>query len=80
MQQPKQPRPLPPEAREAKALLEGAVMAEVWTSAEARFVKEWKDADTVERREMAHAKVVGLAEVRRALRTILANGEHGSRA
>jgi hypothetical protein len=55
-------------------------MAEVWTTAEATFIAEWKEADTTARREMAHAKVVGLAEVRRLLRAILANGEHGSRA
>jgi hypothetical protein len=55
-------------------------MKGVWAEAEARFIREWKDADSTERREMAHAKVVGLAEVRRALRTILQNGEHGSRA
>lgn len=78
MQQPY--RPLPPKAREAKSLLEGEVMAEVWTTAEATFIAEWKEADTTARREMAHAKVVGLAEVRRLLRAILANGEHGSRA
>ena len=54
-------------------------MIEVWAAAEAVFIKEWKAADSIERREMAHAKTVGLAEVRRQLRTILGDGEYGSR-
>lgn len=76
----KQPPPLPQTAYDAKQLLQGEVMQEVWEVAEGRFIAEWKDADTVERREIAHAKVMGIAEVRRALRAILQNGEHGSRA
>lgn len=73
-------RALPPRAREADSLLNGEVMAEVWEHAEATFVREWMNAETVERREMAHAKVVGLAEVRRLLRAIISDGEYGSRA
>lgn len=75
-----QPRVLPPRAREADSLLNGDVMADVWEHAEATFISEWKNAETVERREIAHAKVVGLAEVRRLLRAIISDGEYGSRA
>lgn len=69
---------LPQTAIEAKALLEGEVMRGAFEAVERRFISEWMDADTIERREMAHAKVVGLAEVRRQLRTVLQNGEYAS--
>ena len=72
--------PLPQSAHEARQLLKGRVMMDAWAAAEELFVKEWKEADTTERREFAHAKVMGIAEVRRVLRIVLSDGEHGSRA
>ena len=65
-------------AEEANRLLNGPIMKEAFAEAEAVFMEEWKQADTVARREMCWAKVAGLEEVRRHLRRVKSQGEHAS--
>jgi len=59
----------------AKELLEHEGLAEILSSVEDRFHREWVTATSVEAREMAWAKTQALEEVRRTIRATIANGE-----
>ena len=65
-------------AEEAKRLLEGEVFADAFAQVEAKFVREWKEAQEQPRRELAWAKVQGLEEIQRQLSIIISRGEYAS--
>lgn len=72
-------RALVARAEEANRLLHGPVFEDAYAATRKLFVDEWLEADTIEQRELAHAKVAGLVEVQRQLRRILSAGEYASR-
>jgi hypothetical protein len=59
----------------AKELLDSPQLRETFDAVEARFTKQWKQAETRDEREMAWAKVQAVDEVWRVLRATLTNGE-----
>lgn len=61
-------------AEEALRILQGPVFSDALTAARESFIRDWEEADTVADREAAHAKVLGLTEVRRQLRRIISRG------
>ena len=65
-------------AEEANTLLNGPVFSDALLAAEATFLKEWRVADSVERRELCWAKVAGLVQVRRQLSLSIGHGEIAS--
>jgi len=60
----------------AKRLLEDPIMIEVFETADATLVKEWRAATNLEAREAVWAKITGLEEVQRLLRVIVSQGEY----
>ena len=67
------------EAQEAERLLNGPVFTKAYAATREHFIREWQEAKDVASRELAHAKVAGLAEVQRQLRRTISAGEHASR-
>ena len=62
-------------AQEAHRLLNSPVFDEAVAATRALFVREWRSADTVAKREMCWAKEVGLDEVARQLKRMVSQGE-----
>lgn len=62
-------------AKHAEVLLRDEILLQAFLDAEETFTKAWKQADTPERREIEHAKVMALEEVQRVLRKYIANGK-----
>lgn len=60
---------------EAERLLNDPLMVEAFDSADAQFVREWREATTPAEREAAWFKQVALAEVKHALEKVLSDGE-----
>jgi hypothetical protein len=66
-------------AVEADRLLNGPVFADAMAAAREQFIEEWEEEEAPDLREVCWAKVVGLKEVQRQLRRIIAKGEYASR-
>lgn len=64
------------EGQVAQRILDDPVFQRAFAEADRRFVDEWRDAETVDVRERAHAKQAALEEVIKQLRTIVGSGEH----
>lgn len=64
----------------AQALKGDTVLQEAFATADARYVQEWREADTPEEREAAHAKMRALQHVQRELDIIVADGQHAEYA
>ena len=62
----------------ARQLLEDPVMQYAFRRAEETFIKEWRSAGDVSRREMSWAKVQALDEVRKTLRAVLSSGQYAA--
>lgn len=62
-------------ARQADALLKSEILQEAFERAEEAFTRAMVRAETPERREAEAAKIQALAEVKRALRTLVGRGE-----
>lgn len=67
----------------AKRLLEDENINNVFSELERAFIREWRDAEDRQGRELAHAKDFGLREIQRLLVTwaqdaIIAAGEEPS--
>ena len=62
----------------ARQLLEDPVMDYAFRQSEDAFIKEWRSAEDITRREMAWAKVQALDEVRRMLRAVLSQGQYAA--
>lgn len=65
--------------REAKDILDGDALYKALEETELNFLEEIKYGETVEKRELAHAKLLALDGVLYALREIRSEGEYAEK-